>query len=98
MLLAEAQTLTMLLLIFVRKILILIQKRPLLNRVNDPPRLINFTLKIMLRRQRIINALQLISEALVKFREYATIFFNEDAQVSLFFILAFALGISDVED
>jgi hypothetical protein len=97
MMFSEAESLALFTLILVCKVFLLVEELALLDWVCDPPGLKNISLEKVLWGQWIIDWLQLVSETLMEFRQNTTVFLNDDAQLTLLFVLCILAWVRDVK-
>lgn len=96
--LSKPQSLALITSVFIRKILLFVQELPLFDRVCDPSGLVYISVEKVLRCQRIIDWLQLISKTLMEFRKDSSIFLNNDSYFLFFFIFSTRVGVGNEED
>ena len=98
MLLAEPESFCAIVLVVIAEVPFLIQKASLLDRVSNPPRLVDFALEEMFRSQRVRNQFDLVGKAFMEFAQHSSVFLNDGSELAFFVIVAALTWVRDIKD
>jgi hypothetical protein len=93
----EPKPLAIITLILIGKVFVFVEEGAILDRIGNPPGLIDVSLEKVLDREWVIDWLKLIGEALVKLRKNTSVLFDDYTQFPFFFVFSATAAVGDVE-